>query len=189
MVKLSTLFVGAFFIGIVTPSYVRSEKPLSTTASVALCGLVPPIFVAFVTAPFVTHIHLHPPAQARGTKAHFERWVRSSAFSPSTSISLTTMSFISRPRITTIQAGNLVPTKQRFGLVNYVRREGAELDEARKQRKWYMFRPVTSFYAQQGRPGQPRQVRYQDKKPDRTEWWIWEELKDKLAKRARLSNA
>lgn len=102
---------------------------------------------------------------------------------PSTPISLTTMSFIAKPRTTTIQAGDLVPANRRFGIINYIRREGPALEEERKRRKWYMFRPVTSFYVQQGRPGQVRKVRYQETRPDRVQWWIWEAIKEKLAAR------
>lgn len=183
LIKVTSLLLGAFFIGIVTPTYVRSDKPLSDTAQVIFCGLMPPLFVAFITAPFVTHAHVYLPAQARGSRAHLERFIRSGGISPSTSISLTTMSFIAKPRTTTIHAGDLVPAHRRFGIVNYVRRDGSSLEEERQRRKWYMFRPVTNFYVQEGRPGQVRKVRYEDKKPDRVQWWIWETLKERLAAR------
>ena len=182
LIKVTSLLIGAFFIGIVTPTYVRSDKPLSDTAQVLLCGLMPPVFVAFVTAPFVTHVHVHLPAQARASKTHLERFVRSGMF-PSTHVSLTTMSFIAKPRSTTIPAGDLIPTSRRFGIVNYVRRDGTALEEERQRRKWYMFKPVTNFYVQEGRPGEVRQVRYQAKKVDRVQWWIWETIKEKLAAR------
>ncbi|KFH44430.1 hypothetical protein ACRE_047940 [Hapsidospora chrysogenum ATCC 11550] len=182
LIKVTSLLIGAFFVGIVTPTYVRSDKPLSDTAQVLLCGLMPPVFVAFVTAPFVTHVHVHLPAQARASKTHLERFVRS-GMSPSTHLSLTTMSFIAKPRSTTIPAGDLIPTSRRFGIVNYVRRDGTALEEERLRRKWYMFKPVTNFYVQEGRPGEVRQVRYQAKKVDRVQWWIWETIKEKLAAR------
>jgi hypothetical protein len=182
LIKVTSLLIGAFFIGIVTPTYVRSDKPLSDTARVLLCGLMPPVFIAFVTAPFVTHVHVHLPAQARASKTHLERFVRS-GMPPSTPVSLTTMSFIAKPRSTTIPAGDLIPTNRRFGIVNYVRRDGTALEGERQRRKWYMFKPVTNFYVQEGRPGEVRQVRYQAKKVDRVQWWIWETIKEKLAAR------
>lgn len=183
MIKVTSLLLGAFFVGIVAPTYVHSDKPLSDTAQVVLCGIVPPLFIAFITAPFVTHVHVHLPAQARVSKAHLERFIQSGAMGPSTPVSLTSMSFIAKPRVSTFQAGDLIPAHRRFGIVNYIRRDSPALEEERKQRKWYAFRPITHFYIQQGRPGQPRKVRYQDPKPDRVEWWIWESLKEKLATR------
>lgn len=182
LLKVTTLLVAAFFCGIVAPTYVRSDKPLSDTTRVVLCGLAPPLFVAFVTKPFVTHVHVHLPAQARASRTHLDRFVTGGGLSPSTNVSLTTMSLIATPRVTTMPAGHLVPASRRLGVVNYVRSDGQATAPA--ARPWYASRPVVEFYIQEGRPGQRRRARYDKRRPDMVEWSIWEALKEKLAKRA-----
>ncbi|CAG9988380.1 unnamed protein product [Clonostachys byssicola] len=180
LLKVTSLFIGAFFCGIVVPTYIKSEKPVWDTAQVLLCGIVPPIFVAFTTASFVTHVHVNLPSQARASKTVLERFIRSE-MPPSTKVTLTTMSFIAKPRQSTMAAGDLLPAKRRFGLINYIRRPDSAAQE-NANRKWYMWRAVDKFYIQEGRPGQPRKVRYQTPKPDLVQWWIWEAIQQKIAK-------
>ncbi|CAH0014994.1 unnamed protein product [Clonostachys rhizophaga] len=180
LLKVTSLFIGAFFCGIVVPTYIKSEKPAWDTAQVLLCGIVPPIFVAFTTASFVTHVHVNLPSQARASKAVLERFIRSE-MPPSTKVTLTTMSFIAKPRQSTMAAGDLLPAKRRFGLINYIRRPDSAAQE-NANRKWYMWRAVDKFYIQEGRPGQPRKVRYQTPKPDLVQWWIWEAIQQKIPK-------
>ncbi|OAQ98116.1 hypothetical protein LLEC1_08203, partial [Akanthomyces lecanii] len=69
MLKVTTLFIGAFFCCIAVPSYIQADKPIEETAKIALCGVVPFIFVTYTTAPFVTHMHMHLPAAARTSRA------------------------------------------------------------------------------------------------------------------------
>jgi hypothetical protein len=94
------------------------------------------------------------------------------------------MSFIGKPRTTTIEARDLLHVHQRLGLVNFVRRS-ASADQEDARRRWYMFPSVRRFYVQQGRPGVRPRVRYEEKKKDRVEWFIWEALREKLESRAR----
>ncbi|UPK97912.1 hypothetical protein LCI18_008847 [Fusarium solani-melongenae] len=174
MVKITTLFLGAFFCFIVAPSYIKADKPEWETASVVLCGIIPIFFVAYTTSPFVTHIHIHLPPYARASRTILERFVR--ALPPSTPLTLTTMSAISKPRYSSIQAGDLSPVRRRFGLVNYVR----DTTEENAKRRWYMFRAVGKFYVQDKRQ---RKVRY-EKKTDKVDGWIWDAIKERIDKRA-----
>lgn len=149
---------------------------------VALCGIVPIIFVAYTTAPFVTHIHIHLPPAARTSRNVLERFVR--ATPPSTQLTLTTMSFIAKPRYSTMQAGELFPARQRLGVVNYVR----DTSKENASRKWYMYRAVGKFYIQDqtaagaGRAEGPR-VRYQKKSRSVVDTWIWDAVREKIGKR------
>lgn len=192
LIKVTSLLVGAFFCGIVTPTYIRSDKSLSDTAQMVACGLIPPLFVALTTAPFVTHVHVRLPRPVATHRASLERYVsgvqggkvaRDGSLSSETSVTLTTMSLIAKPRHTVMPLGELVPRRRRFGLINHVRDQPAAsvaVDAAK--RKWYHWKPVTQFYVQEGRPGQPRKVRYQAPKADRVEWWIWEAIQQRLPK-------
>ncbi|QPC63537.1 hypothetical protein HYE67_005768 [Fusarium culmorum] len=175
MLKITTLFLGAFFCFIVAPSYVKAEKPEWVTASIVLCGIVPIFFVAYITSPFVTHIHIHIPPYARTSRALLERFVK--ALPPSTPLTLTTMSAISKPRYSSIQAGDLSPVRRRLGLINYVR----DTKEENAKRSWYMFRAVGKFYIQDKKP--QARVRYQ-KKTDKVDGWIWDSIKERIDNRA-----
>ncbi|KAM5355189.1 hypothetical protein ACJ41O_001835 [Fusarium nematophilum] len=180
MVKITTLFLGAFFCFIVAPSYIKAEKPEWETASVVLCGIIPIFFVAYTTSPFVTHIHVHLPPYARTSRAILERFVRT--LPPSTPLTLTTMSAISKPRYSSLQAGDLEPARRRLGLVNYVR----DTAEENTKRRWYMFRAVGRFYVQDKRPRV--RVRY-EKKKDKVDGWIWDAIKERIDKRALKASA
>lgn len=198
MLKLTSLILGAFFTFLVVPSYVKAEKPLKDTTigtstyptyslfvkltnPVTLCGIVPILFIAYTTAPFVTHIHIHLPPSARISPSVLKRYIAS--MPPTTQLTLTTMSFIAKPRYSAMQAGDLRPatTGKRLGLVNYVRDTTAE----KATRKWYMYRAVGKFYIQDaaGEAGKER-VRYQKKKKTVVDTWIWDAVKEKIAKRA-----
>ncbi|KAK7425739.1 hypothetical protein QQZ08_007838 [Neonectria magnoliae] len=175
MVKVTTLFLGAFFCFIVAPGYVKAEKPVWETVGIALCGIIPIFFVAAVTSPFVTHIHIHLPAYARASRPILERFVRT--LPPTTQLTLTTMSAIAKPRYSSLQAGDLAPARRRrFGLVNYVRDTAPE----NARRSWYMFRAVGDFYVQE--KGPVRRVRYETKK-DKVDRWIWDAVKERIDKR------
>ncbi|KPM45966.1 hypothetical protein AK830_g670 [Neonectria ditissima] len=174
MVKVTTLFLGAFFCFVVAPGYVKAEKPVWETAGIALCGIIPIFFVAAVTSPFVTHIHIHLPAYARTSQPILERFVRT--LPPTTQLTLTTMSAIAKPRYSSLQAGDLAPVRRRFGLVNYVRDTAAE----NARRSWYMFRAVGKFHIQE--KGPVRRVRYETKK-DKVDRWIWDAVKERIDKR------
>ncbi|CAM1504665.1 Fc.00g022560.m01.CDS01 [Cosmosporella sp. VM-42] len=176
MVKVTTLFLGAFFCCIMAPSYYKSEKPKWEIASVAICGVIPIFFVAYITAPFVTHIHIHLPPYARTSRPILERFVRT--LPASTDLTLTTMSFIAKPRYSNLKAGDLIPARKRFGIINYVRDTTAE----NARRRWYNYRAVGKFYVQD--KGEVRRARYEKKKKDMVDGWIWDAIKEKLGKKA-----
>lgn len=149
---------------------------------VVLCGVLPLAFVAYTTAPFVTHIHIHLPPAARASRPALERFV--AALPPSAQLTLTTMSLIAKPRYSSLRAGDLAPARRRFGVVNYVRDTAGE----NEGRRWYNLRAVGQFYVQErakvGGGGKAR-VRYQ-KKSSRgvVDTWIWDAVRDRIATRA-----
>ncbi|KAK2676476.1 hypothetical protein RAB80_008662 [Fusarium oxysporum f. sp. vasinfectum] len=155
MLKITTLFLGAFFCCVVAPSYIKAEKPELLTAGVVLCGIIPVIFVTYITSPF--------------------RFIKN--LPPTTPLTLTTMSAISKPRYSSMHAGDLSPVRRRLGLINYVR----DTKEENAKRKWYMFRAVGKFYVQDKRP--QTRVRYQ-KKTDKVDGWIWDVIKERIDNRA-----
>ncbi|KAG8413071.1 hypothetical protein J3459_015801 [Metarhizium acridum] len=123
---------------------------------------------------------MHLPAAARTSSAALGRFV--DAMPPGTRLTLTTMSLIAKPRYSAVRTGDLraaVP-RGRMGLVNYVRDTAAE----NAGRRWYMYRAVGGFYVQEGGgvAGKGR-VRYQARKKTAVDAWIWEALRDKIARR------
>lgn len=146
------------------------------SSSVALCGLIPLVFVAYTTSPFVTHIYIRLPPAARTSRPVLERFIHG-ALPPSTELTLTTMSAIAKPRYSTMQAGHLRPAKRRFGIVNYVRDAESAMAE-NETRKWYNLRAMTKFGVQEVGTKKKKSKR------DLTEAWIWDALKDKIEKRA-----
>ncbi|KAM4067270.1 hypothetical protein HRG_001250 [Hirsutella rhossiliensis] len=182
MLKLTSIFIGAFFCFIAVPTYIKADKPTAGTVGIALCGIMPLAFVASTAAPFVTHIHIHLPPSARVSRTALERFVR--AMPPSTPLTLTTMSAIGKPRYSSLNAGDLLPAgarRRRFGLVNYVR----DTTRENAARKWYNLRAVGKFYVQEKtRKKGGGAKRYQVKKSSMVDAWIWDVVKEKIASRA-----
>ncbi len=143
-------------------------------ASVALCGVVPFVFVTYTTAPFVTHMHMHLPAAARTSRAALERFVRT-ALPPSTPVTVTTMSVIGKPRYSTLRAGDFVPARRRGGLVNYTRDTAKE----NASRRWYELRAVSNFHV----PDVAKVNKVKRGNRNLVEPWIWDVVKEKIAKR------
>ncbi|KAK4040068.1 hypothetical protein C8A01DRAFT_35940 [Parachaetomium inaequale] len=164
--KVTTLFVFCFFEMIMTPAYIAAGEPLLKTAGVALCGVIPGLYVAWSTSPFVAAVHLHLPPYARWSRAILERFARTAP--PNTRLDVTTMSLIGKPRVSSMVLSDLRPASRRLGMVNYVR----DTSIANAQRKWWRFRAVADFNVQEG--GE-RGVKC---------GWVWRELKEGIAKRA-----
>lgn len=162
---------------------------------------MPLLFIAYTTSPFVTHMHIHLPAQARASRAALERFVR--AMPQDTKLTITTMSLIGKPRYSSVAAGDLKPVSQRFGIINYVR----DTTKENESRKWYHFRAVSGFHIppQRNLPnlagrgvssGVQQSVKLQAKtrgsttspapakKKDLLEAWIWDTIKEKLQQRS-----
>ncbi|KAI8624109.1 hypothetical protein F5Y19DRAFT_339237 [Xylariaceae sp. FL1651] len=140
--KLSTLFIFAFFGFVVTPAYFNKEGPSPTVARTALSAVVPLIFVAYTTSPFVSFIHIRIPPFARQSEEMLRWYIRT--LSPQTELDITTMSFIAKPRVSTVKLSELKPVSKRLGIVNLARDTAAE----NATRKWYMFPAVGNFNVQ-----------------------------------------
>ena len=56
-------------------------------------------------------------------------------------VELTTMNFVGMPRVTRVHVSDLRPSKERFGIVNYVR-DTKDLDS---KRKWWMGKANRQF--------------------------------------------
>lgn len=138
-----------------------------------MCGLIPLLTVAYTTAPFVTNIHIKLPVFARQSRVLLERWAKS-GIPLSTPVQITTMSFIGKPRVSILTAADLVPTRQRFGLVNYLR---GDVKEENARRKWYMFRAVGKFNVT---PGGEKKV---------NSGFLWEELERQILEKRGLQEA
>ncbi|KAM3509675.1 hypothetical protein MY10362_000469 [Beauveria mimosiformis] len=182
MLKVTTLFIGAFFCFVAVPSYISADKPVSETVKIALCGVIPFFFVTYTTAPFVTHLHIHLPVSARTSRAALERFVRA-ALPPSARLTATTMSAIGKPRYSTLCAGDLRPVRRRFGLVNYARDAEAE----NRGRRWYELPAVSQFHVQEGggSGGAAKEKMVVSKGGRRlVEPWIWDVIKERIAKRS-----
>ncbi|KAK4128658.1 hypothetical protein N657DRAFT_32704 [Parathielavia appendiculata] len=192
--KLTTLFVFGFFDMIMTPAYIAAGEPFLKTAggmtpspslsasvlpclclphplnnrntTVALCGLIPAVYVAWSTGPFVAAIHMHLPPYARWSRAILERFARTAPLN--TRLDITTMTLIGKPRVSSMTLGDLRPESRRFGMVNYVR----DTTLANAQRKWWRFRAVGEFNVQpqQGSGGVKT-------------GWVWNEVKEGIDRR------
>ncbi|KAM3515435.1 hypothetical protein MY11210_000997 [Beauveria gryllotalpidicola] len=183
MLKVTTLFIGAFFCFVAVPSYIAADKPVSETVKIALCGIIPFFFVAYTTSPFVTHLHIHLPVSARTSRAALERFVVGAA--PSARLTATTMSAIGKPRYSTLRAGDLRPVRRRrrrrLGLVNYARDAEAE----NRGRRWYELPAVSQFHVPEGGRGAAKERMVVSKGGrNLVEPWIWDVIKERIAKRS-----
>ncbi|KAJ8126497.1 hypothetical protein O1611_g7140 [Lasiodiplodia mahajangana] len=140
--KLTTLFVFAFFGFVVTPAYYRKEGLSPIVVRTSLCAVVPLVFVAYTTSPFVMFIHMRLPPFARQSEDILRRYVRT--LSPQTELEITTMSFISKPRVSMVKLSELSPVNKRLGIVNMTRDTAVE----NAARKWYRFRAIGNFNVQ-----------------------------------------
>ncbi|KAI3324834.1 hypothetical protein HD806DRAFT_493756 [Xylariaceae sp. AK1471] len=140
--KLSTLFIFAFFGFVVTPAYFEKEGISPTVARTVLSAIIPLVFVAYTTSPFVTFIHMRLPPFARQSEEMLRRYIRT--LPPQTELEMTTMSFIAKPRLSMVKLSDLARVNRRFGIVNLARDTATE----NATRKWYMFPAVGNFNVQ-----------------------------------------
>jgi hypothetical protein len=102
------------------------------------------VVVAFLSSPFVNYIHLILPTFARSSR---DLMLRYSNNPPKDAmLDVTTMNFIGKPRVSRVHIAELRPTKQRFGIVNYVR----DTKEINESRPWWMGRAVRVFGVHSG---------------------------------------
>jgi hypothetical protein len=96
-------------------------------------------FVAYITGPFVTYVHLRLPAYARHTRDMLMRYTKS--LPTDASLDITTMNFIGRPRVTRVKVHELHAVKERLGMANYAR----STKLLNSKRPWYFPRAVRQF--------------------------------------------
>ncbi|KAL8417816.1 hypothetical protein RB594_001445 [Gaeumannomyces avenae] len=168
--RLGTLFICVFFCLAVAPAYLRDPsgggEALLKAGAALLSGLVPFVFVYLSTAPFVAFIHLPLPPFARQSKELLKRFVAS--VPETTSLEITTISLIGKPRVTRVSVASMVPTSQRFGLVNYVVRP----PPAAPARSSLNRGPPTKFSIQH------------NSQRDAREAWVWDSVAAAIARRS-----
>ncbi|KAI8959820.1 hypothetical protein F5Y11DRAFT_288462 [Daldinia sp. FL1419] len=161
--KISTLFIFVFFGFVVTPSYLDREGLSPTVLRTTLSAIIPLVFVAYTTSPFVSFIHMRIPPVARQSADMLRRFART--ISPDAELDITTMSFIAKPRVSRVKLSELRPVSRRFGIVNLARDTTAE----NAARKWYRFRAVGDFNAQSNTANRAP--------------WVWESILAAVEKR------
>ncbi|KAK8122461.1 hypothetical protein PG984_011131 [Apiospora sp. TS-2023a] len=163
--KLSTIFVFAFFGFVVTPTYIEKTGWGDTTLRTVAAAIGPLVIVGYLTSPFVSFMHLRLPPFARVSEEALRSFVRRlPSQAQTTELDITTMSTIAKPRVSKVKLSELRPANQRFGIVNYVRDTTAE----NATRKWYNFRAVGKFNVQHNKSPRVRGV--------------WEEIAVMIAK-------
>lgn len=133
------------------------------------CAIVPLFFVAYTTAPFVTFVHVRLPPWARQSKEMLQRFVEgldNPTKAPSMELELTTMSFLSKPRVSRVAVSELRPASARFGIVNYTRDVAAQ----NAARPWYHFPAVANFSIQTNRTTRSNNP------------WLWNVVAEFIAK-------
>ncbi|KAI1802883.1 hypothetical protein F4811DRAFT_368225 [Daldinia bambusicola] len=140
--KISTLFIFVFFGFVVSPAYFDQEGLSPTVLRTTLSAIVPMVFVAYTTSPFVSFVHMRLPSVARQSEDMLRRFAR--AIPADAELDITTMSFIAKPRVSRVKVSELFPVSRRFGIVNLARDTAAE----NAARPWYRFRAVGQFNAQ-----------------------------------------
>ncbi|KAI1477073.1 hypothetical protein F4774DRAFT_216116 [Daldinia eschscholtzii] len=140
--KISTLFIFVFFGFVVSPAYFDREGLSPAVLRTTLSAIVPMVFVAYTTSPFVSFIHMRLPPVARQSEDMLRRFAR--AIPADAELDITTMSFIAKPRVSRVKLSELRPVSRRWGIVNLARDTAAE----NATRKWYRFRAVGEFNAQ-----------------------------------------
>jgi hypothetical protein len=97
------------------------------------------VFVAYITAPFATYIHLRLPRYTRQSREMLLRYAKT--LSKTAELDITTMNFVGRPRVTRLKVGDIHPVKRRFGVTNYAR----DTTQVNAKRAWWMGRAKAEF--------------------------------------------
>ncbi|KAH7327179.1 hypothetical protein BKA65DRAFT_554739 [Rhexocercosporidium sp. MPI-PUGE-AT-0058] len=145
--KVTTIFICAFFCAVMAPTHFYAEESNWVAAGVMISGLVPVSVVAYISAPFVTYIHLRLPIFARQSQEMLLRYSKS--LPKNAELDITTMNFIGKPRVTRVKAGDLRAVKERFGFANYCR----DTKVLNSKRPWWMGKAVRQFGVTNERSG------------------------------------
>lgn len=121
---------------------------LSPPRPVALSGIVPLVFVGWVTAPYVLFVHVRVPPHARVTREALSRHL--ARLRPDERLAVTTMSAIAKPRVSAVRVAELRRADPALGLYNLVRAD-ADVAAENARRRWYHFGAVSRFNVQDGR--------------------------------------
>lgn len=97
-----------------------------------LSGIIPVSTVAYISAPYVTYIHIRLPAFARQSREMLIRY--SQNLPKNTELDITTMNFIGKPRVARVNLSELRPVKERLGFANFAR----DTTKANAKRPWWM---------------------------------------------------
>ncbi|KAF4423001.1 hypothetical protein CGGC5_v012463 [Colletotrichum fructicola Nara gc5] len=163
--KITTIFVAAVFALVWEPAMLRSDDVSVAQITAACksphsflpahhigflprptCALIPFAYVAYFSAPFVTHVFLRLPPAARSSRALLERYVR--ALPATAQLEVGTLGLAGRPRATLVSAADLRPVpadagfrETRARLVTHTR----DVADLMARKKWYHYRPVSLF--------------------------------------------
>jgi hypothetical protein len=106
---------------------------------VVLSGIIPMVFVMYITGPFVNYIHLRLPPFVRTSHNMLMRY--SKVLPKDAEIDVTTMNAFGKPQVVRMRVVDLYPVKERFGLANYAR----DTREINDSRKWWMGKATRQF--------------------------------------------
>ncbi|RKF62269.1 hypothetical protein OnM2_034055 [Erysiphe neolycopersici] len=138
--KLTTIFICGFFTLVVVPKHILAEKKTPwVTCTIAISGVVPMLFVAYVSGPFVTYIHLRIPNYARNSKEMIVRFAKSPP--KDTELDFTTMNFFGKPQVVRLKIKDIHASRLRFGMVNFIR----DTTEINKNRAWWKGKAIRQF--------------------------------------------
>lgn len=99
------------------------------------------VFVTYTSIPFVTSVRIKLPGFARRSKDQLRQWVQK--MPSNTQISLTTMRFTGRPRVSCVLLSDLREIKTKWGIANLARVSNST---ASASRPWWMGKDPPMFY-------------------------------------------
>ncbi|KAH8669718.1 hypothetical protein BGZ60DRAFT_528190 [Tricladium varicosporioides] len=144
--KITTIFICSFFCIFVGPTFFNAEDPAPMAASiVVLSGIVPMVFVMYISRPFVNFIHLRLPPFARNSREIMMRYSKN--LPKDAEIDITTMNLLGKAQVARMKVTDLYPVRERFGMVNYAR----DTKEINSKRKWWMPPAIRQFGVHSGR--------------------------------------
>jgi len=138
--KVTTIFIATFFCAVLGPTYFYAEdQPPWVSVVVILSGIIPMVFVMYITKPFVNYIHLRLPSFVRTSHDMLMRY--SKTLPKDAEIDVTTMNMFGKPQVARMKVVDLYPVKERFGLANYAR----DTTKTNERRKWWMGKATRQF--------------------------------------------
>ncbi|KAF2235294.1 hypothetical protein EV356DRAFT_122561 [Viridothelium virens] len=119
-IKVSTIMAFAFACLVVAPSFYNDPaSPSWAPAAVIAMGAFPMIFVASVSAPFVSTIHLHLPPEARISKERMMRYTQ--LLGPGARLEITAIRLIGSRKTVGTRVSELRSFKSLFSIADLKR--------------------------------------------------------------------